>query len=228
MPGKYKKQLQKKAEEYIGFLADDGFSASIIKDSFREYNVKISICKGDAEIGKVNIYFSPKKDSFKILTNEIKDKTAIHLLEDCWYHRGELLPGNIGYHVYVDGSFLRECAGYGVVVLKDNRVIEELCGEVKESPGNDSRQIIGEISAVKKAIEWCKKKSVKEVTIHYDYKGLEEWASSRWKTNQSLTREYAAFVRDCGLRIHWNKVDSHKGNRWNERADQLAKKGAGG
>ena len=33
----------------------------------------------------------------------------------------------------------------------------------------------------------------------------------------------AEFVRKSGIRIHWQKVASHTGNRWNERADELAK-----
>jgi len=33
-------------------------------------------------------------------------------------------------------------------------------------------------------------------------------------------------MRSCRIRIEWHKVDSHTGDRWNERADELAKKGA--
>jgi viroplasmin and RNaseH domain-containing protein len=34
-------------------------------------------------------------------------------------------------------------------------------------------------------------------------------------------------VAECPIKIHWHKVDSHTGNRWNDRADALAKQGAG-
>jgi ribonuclease HI len=131
------------------------------------------------------------------------------------------------YRIYVDGSFINGSTGYGAVVLKNGEVIDELSGAVDASEADGTRQVAGELAAVKEALNWCLAHAVNKVSIYYDYLGIEKWASGQWKTNQPLTKEYARFVRECPIKIHWHKVDSHTGDRWNDRADALAKQGAG-
>jgi len=131
------------------------------------------------------------------------------------------------YEIYVDGSFINGATGYGAVILKNGIVIDELCGRVDASDVNGTRQVAGELFAVREALAWCRSHSIGEVDIYYDYLGIEKWATGQWKTNQPLTKDYARFLSSCPVRIHWHKVDSHTGNRWNDRADALAKKGAG-
>jgi ribonuclease HI len=131
------------------------------------------------------------------------------------------------YQIYVDGSFINGATGYGAVILKDQKVVDELSGAVPIAEVSDTRQVAGELVAVKEALNWCLAHSVSEVSIYYDYLGIEKWATGKWKTNKPLTRDYARFVRDCPIKIHWHKVNSHTGDRWNDRADALAKQGAG-
>ena len=131
------------------------------------------------------------------------------------------------YQIYVDGSFINGATGYGAVILKNRKVVDELSGTVAISEVKDTRQIAGELVAVKEALNWCRAHSVTEVSIYYDYLGIEKWATGHWKTNQPLTREYARFVSECPVKIRWHKVSSHTGDRWNDRADALAKQGAG-
>jgi ribonuclease HI len=135
--------------------------------------------------------------------------------------------GTYKFEIYVDGSFINGATGYGAVVLKNGKVVDELSGAVDASEVNETRQVAGELVAVKEALSWCREHSVDEVSIYYDYLGIEKWATRQWKTNQPLTKEYARFVGECPIKIHWHKVDSHTGNRWNDRADALAKRGAG-
>ncbi len=131
------------------------------------------------------------------------------------------------YQIYVDGSNLGGATGYGVVILKDGEVVEEISGSVPEALAQGTRQIAGELFAVEKAIMWCRANAVHEVSIFYDCEGIEKWASGEWKTNHPLTRRYAELVRNSGIPIHWHKVNSHTKNCWNERADELAKIGTG-
>ena len=149
------------------------------------------------------------------------------MLEECWH--GAPLTGGTqrgGYEVYADGSYLGGVTGYGAVILKDGKVIAELSGSVPTSEVGGTHQVAGELAAVKESLKWCQEHSIDEVSIYYDYLGIEKWATGRYKANQPLTQEYARFVRECGIRIHWHKVAAHSGNRWNERADVLAKKGS--
>ena len=131
------------------------------------------------------------------------------------------------YEIYVDGSFINGATGYGAVILKQGSVVDELFGAVAAAEVSNTRQVAGELIAVKESLKWCREHSIDEVSIYYDYLGIEKWATAQWKTNQPLTKEYARFVQECPIKIHWSKVASHTGNRWNDRADALAKKGAG-
>ncbi len=131
------------------------------------------------------------------------------------------------YHIYVDGSYINGLTGYGAVILKDGEVIEEFSGAVTDSSLTQTRQVAGELRAVEEALNWCERNGVDEVAIFYDYNGIEKWATGAWKTNQAMTQGYARAVRSSPIRIRWSKVASHTGDRWNDRADELAKRGAG-
>ncbi|HEY3136844.1 MAG TPA: RNase H family protein, partial [Blastocatellia bacterium] len=179
------------------------------------------------DFGTAVLYYKPTADSFSMRIHELKDKSIAPLLEEHWH--GEQRDGerrHSGYEIYVDGSFARGATGYGAVILKDGKVVEELSGGVDAAEVDGTYQIAGELAAVKHALTWCRKHSVNEVSIYYDYLGIEKWATRQWKANQPVTQAYAQFIRECPIKIHWHKVDSHTGDRWNDRADALAKKGA--
>lgn len=125
------------------------------------------------------------------------------------------------YEIYVDGSFEHNIVSYGVIILKNEQFHAALCGIAKTDV--EHRQVGGEITAVAEALRWCQKHNVQAVTIYHDYEGLEAWAKGRWNAEQELTQKYAKFVRDSGVQIAWQKVTSHTGDLWNEKADQLAR-----
>jgi ribonuclease HI len=223
----FEDKLRSRAEEFAGSLKRAGIEAAIIVDSFRQYAVKISVYSSGKDSGRAVLYYSPKSESFSLKLNEIKDRSLAPLIAKLWKATPAAEAPDARYEIYVDGSFINGATGYGAVVLKNGKVIDELCGRVDASEVNGTRQVAGELVAVREALTWCRAHSVQEVDIYYDYLGIEKWATRQWKTNQPLTKNYAQFVSSCPIKIHWHKVDSHTGNRWNDRADALAKKGAG-
>lgn len=224
----FKSRLQDRAEQFIQTLKRAGIDAAIVEDSFRQYSVKIFIHPNGRDAGVAVLYYSPKSDSFSLKLHEMADRSIGPSLEDLLKAAPSIDEvGAARCEIYVDGSFINGATGYGAVVLKNGKVVDELCGSVGAAEVNGTRQVAGELIAVKEALAWSRAHSVDEVDIYYDYLGIEKWATAQWKTNQPLTKEYARFVRACPIKIHWHKVDSHTGDRWNDRADALAKKGAG-
>ena len=224
---RFEPNLRKGAEEFIRKLADAGFDAAIVEESFREYSVKVAVSTPAGSLGHIIIYYRPRSDSYTMSAHEIKDKSMAPTLEEYWHGA----PPKSGaqpaaYEIYGDGSYLGGVTGYGAVILKEGKVIAELTGSVPASEVGGTHQVAGELAAVKESLKWCQAHSIDEVSIYYDYLGIEKWATGRYKANKPLTQEYARFVRECGIRIHWRKVAAHTGNRWNERADVLAKKGS--
>ena len=129
------------------------------------------------------------------------------------------------HKAYVDGSYYEGKVGYGAILLNNDETVQEFYGEVTENIS--SRQVAGELVAVMTVLDYCKKNNIQEVSIYYDYTGIENWAKGRWKTNNPLTQRYAQYIKNCPINVVWHKVKSHSGDKWNDVADQLAKRGTG-
>ena len=127
-----------------------------------------------------------------------------------------------GWHIYVDGSYVRGRIGYGVVILKDGELHHTLHGIITDPDAKSVRQVAGELKATMEAIRWCEANAVTTVHIHHDYTGIAFWATGQWKTNTLITQEYADFMRKQPITIRWHKVAAHTGDYWNEMADRLA------
>lgn len=125
---------------------------------------------------------------------------------------------------YVDGSYLDGRVGYGALLLEDGETQKEFSGSVHEH--TDAHQVAGELVATMQVLEYCHAHHISHIEIYYDYLGIEMWATGKWKTNTTLTREYARFINQSPVKIRWKKVKSHSGNTHNDRADELAKQGA--
>jgi len=135
--------------------------------------------------------------------------------------------------IWVDGScFPQEDGslriGWGLLVKQDGE-------EVHRAKGNDippeavaHRNVAGEIFGILKALEWCQAQGIAEVTLYFDYQGLESWVTGAWRAKLPFTQLYAQTVNASDITIHWIKVKAHSGNPENEIVDQLAKEGAMG
>ena len=134
--------------------------------------------------------------------------------------------------VWVDGACLK--SGNDSLRIGWGLLIKKLGQEIYRDKGNDipreafeHRNVAGEIWAILKALAWGKTHGISEMTIYYDYQGLESWVAGSWKTKLPFTQSYVQRVRDSGIRIYWKKVKAHSGIPENETVDRLAKEGAG-
>ena len=128
---------------------------------------------------------------------------------------------------YVDGSFSKEIGKYsfGCVIIKpDGEIIRE-SGNGDDSESLKQRNVTGEMLGAMFAVKWCEVNGYPAIKICYDYMGIEMWATGGWKANNDLTQKYAAFMRACGtrIRISFQKIAAHTGDKYNEEADKLAK-----
>lgn len=229
---KYQEQVRIRAKQYIADLKSGGFSAELQENSFRDYCVKVSISSGTQSIGNAIIYYSPKKDSYRLGTHELKDQSYVTALEDTWFATDEIdkkqseTPS--GWQIYTDGSFFAGNIGLGAVILREGEVKHEISAPVDDPDPEllKMQQVPGELYAVLSALNWLVENYVESVKIFYDYKGVEKWATGEWRAKNRYTQAYVRFIDECSIDIKWEKVTSHTGKRWNERADQLARLGA--
>ena len=113
-------------------------------------------------------------------------------------------------YAFVDGSYnvATHVYGYGGFLIHDG------IKEVLQGSDKDAEMV---------------ELGLPEVTIYYDYMGIEMWATGAWKCNKKGTaayRDYVASVRNV-IVIRFVKVKGHSGIDGNEEADMLAKQAVG-
>lgn len=131
---------------------------------------------------------------------------------------------------YVDGSYdhSQRSYAYGCVLVFEEEVVK-LNGKGDSEDFVSMRNVAGEIFGSECAISWAVEHGYEEITIYYDYEGIEKWATGVWKANKAGTIAYKAFIEEKrkDIQIHFEKVAAHTGVEYNEMADQLAKAALG-
>lgn len=136
-----------------------------------------------------------------------------------------------GLFIYVDGSFAVDKGNYsyGLVAVKDGEIIYKDKGKGSDKEAVSLRNVSGEVLGAKMAVEYAIENGFKEITIAYDYQGVESWALGTWKRNNRITAEYNEFMQSKmkELKIRFKKIKGHSGNKYNDLADKLAKEALG-
>ncbi|MFO7710147.1 MAG: ribonuclease H family protein [Candidatus Woesearchaeota archaeon] len=129
-----------------------------------------------------------------------------------------------GLVAYVDGSFHAGEYSYGLVILKDGKVIKKMNGKGRK--GASMRQVYGELMGAMKAIDYAISIGENAIEIRYDYAGIEMWANGLWKRNNEHTQYYHDFIQKQRkkITITFRKIKAHSGDYYNDLADELAKK----
>lgn len=129
-------------------------------------------------------------------------------------------------YAFVDGSYNPKTRVYGcggfLMANGEEYVIQ--------SAGNDPemasmRNVAGELLGAKEAINMALSLELPELTIFYDYSGIEKWATNEWKAEKIGTREYRDLVKRVSskLKLKFVYTPGHSGIEGNELADTLAK-----
>ena len=138
--------------------------------------------------------------------------------------------GNQRAAAYVDGSYNIRTGefGFGAVVFWQGEM-SEFSGSFSDSELASMRNVAGEIKGAEFVMTHCTEIGIPGVDIYYDYEGIAAWAEGRWKTNKEGTKAYKALYDSVKNRVdvRFVKVKGHSGDKYNDRADALAKAAVG-
>ena len=89
--------------------------------------------------------------------------------------------------------------------------------------------VAGEIKGSEEAMNFCLSGGIQSLEIHHDYEGIAKWCTGEWRANKEATKAYRAYYQQAAqrLKITFVKVKGHSGDRFNDRADRLAKDALG-
>lgn len=126
---------------------------------------------------------------------------------------------------YVDGSYdnKHKLYSYGCVIFRGDSTYT--LNSVDFSEDAKTRNVAGELTGARKAIEWCLDHDIQNLILYHDYIGIQMFADHEWEGKTPLTESYQKFIdsiRDK-ITIQFCKCTAHTGIRYNEMADQLAK-----
>lgn len=135
-----------------------------------------------------------------------------------------------GAVAYVDGSYDHSQRKFacGIVFFHDGK--EEHFAEAFSDPTlAEMRNVAGEIKGAMFAMAYCKQLGIQDLTLCYDYEGIEKWCTGAWAAKKDGTKGYKAFydaIKEA-VQVRFVKVKGHSGDTYNELADKLAKSALG-
>lgn len=137
--------------------------------------------------------------------------------------------------IYTDGSCVHSRGGYGFVVIRPNQEPQGYAGKVLTYPTTNQQ---AELTAILMALQTVRDPNILIRTdSRYSIGCLTEWyprwEREGWRTasggpveNKGLIQEVLAEMRSKPVRsIRFEHVYGHRGNYYNELADQLADQG---
>ena len=131
---------------------------------------------------------------------------------------------------YVDGSYddTTKSYSYGMVMMHGEDELH-FFKKFEKDDMSDMRNVAGEIEGSMAAMKYCIENGIKSISIFYDYEGIQKWCNGDWKAKKEGTKRYVEFYKDASrlVDVDFIKVKGHSGDKYNDLADELAKKALG-
>lgn len=207
------------------------------------------ISPGGATLGAVVVYAGKKGP--RLVTSELTQPSVDDLtrIANAWRGLGvtpfdkagacigpapqagtEPATSGTAIELWVDGACLQQSDGlqfgWAFVIQQGSQEVYRHASDRILPYMIPHRNVAAELQAVMHGLEYCRLHQYPTVAVYFDYAGIAEWGTGRWKANTQTTKEYAAFIRAYPLPLTWHKVAAHTGVPMNELVNALATEAA--
>lgn len=233
----------KTKEEAIEYIKENNPKAKYISSiSSNKSNKK----KAKVKTKKVISNKKPEEPFIKELTEALKEETDSYrepnyirskatdiIVKEEYEEPEEKVKEEVAVY-FVDGSYNKNIKVYGSGIVElyqqeDEERNKEIVTRGYIASGIDywdQWNIIGEIEASKCAIVDAYRNKKKKVIIYHDLTGTARWACGKYKAKNIYTKSYVEFIEEYNnkLEIEFIKVKGHSDNKYNDMADEYAKR----
>jgi ribonuclease HI len=156
-------------------------------------------------------------------------------MPDCCWRNAEIREDTTNMYniqAYVDGSYdpRKRLYGFGIVIYIDGAIEPLKISNKGVVPGFlEMRNVGGELHAVIILLSLCREvigsKEIENITIHYDYTGIEKFATGEWCARKAGAILYQQAIAELmqEIPVTFHKIKAHSGDKCNDMADKLAK-----
>ena len=124
--------------------------------------------------------------------------------------------------IYTDGSCISDgYGGYAFVMIRPEGPIYYVSGGELKTTNNRM-----ELMAVLEALQFANYRTEPDLIIYSDSKYVINCAEGKWGRKKNIDLWEMYDERSKGFSIDFRWVKGHSGNKWNDKADFLAKKEA--
>ena len=163
------------------------------------------------------MYFIKENNKINLYNEKIKN--MIQNLDDC------------SSIAFTDGSYSNKSrkGGYGVILLTNKSEFHFLksfnSSKYSHSEILKLHSVGLECEAVKRAIQEAINLNKQNISIFYDYEGIEKWINHEWNLSSNYANDYYDSIIKFSkqISISFNKIKSHSGIYYNDLVDRLAK-----
>ena len=143
-----------------------------------------------------------------------------------------LLSMEIGGNRLNAKAFSLMCAQFSIILqsgIPIGRTVRLIGDKMTDKKLALMHNVAGEIKGSEAAMQYAVDHNIPEITIYHDYEGIAKWCTGAWKATKPGTIAYQAFYREAvkKVKVHFVKVKGHSNDKYNDMADQLAKKALG-
>lgn len=123
------------------------------------------------------------------------------------------------YSIYTDSSKIIDKVGFGVVIVKKDRIIDEQAYRLSDNASVYVTELMGIFTALNSLID----KDYHAVNLCTD--SMSSLQAIAFNSNNQLAMNIRKLLMEINLKVNLVRVKAHIGIRFNEKADELAKMG---